>query len=213
MSRGLFRNVLERRQDVRRSLMIVAALLLVLSSSSTARLGENMEEITARYGHRVILPGSPPVCFFQAGPYQIYVILEDDVAACVIYTKQRWVYFSGQEIQLLMERNCPGFWRLQPRDDERRTWMSTNGDFAVYTDSLPVLARRNRPSSDDGQALMLVSGRALAKARRDNALWVKEKRSPLISALLQAGEIPREFVAPSTQDEVTPRETLDRLGL
>ena len=195
---------------MKRSLIMAAILLLTTHVVSMARLGENMEEIEKRYGRRVILPRTPPVCVFQTGPYQIYVIMEDNAAECIIYTKEDGFAFSGQEIQLLMEKNCPGSWRARPRaDEEPYTCVSTNGDFSVYTHRPLVLARR---SVSDAEKLILVSGHALAKARRDYAIWRRDKRSPLIQVLLEAEVIPRDLITP-IEDKNATKDKLDQLGL
>jgi len=98
------------------TIYIIGALLVCWCTSvAFARIGENEEQIEARYGKSVVAdpkgPHGPQIALFKINGMEIGVTFRDGKSVMEIYSNQDLSRISANEIRLLLDANAAaGTW-------------------------------------------------------------------------------------------------------
>jgi hypothetical protein len=115
--------------------------LLVLTTPAFARLGENPDELVARYGQplgeadqkRMGEKIALAKVSFQKGGFQIDVVITDGLSVQEHYHKLNGQPINEQEVGTLMAANSQGRTWLQPKvTNGMRIWSRDDGATATY---------------------------------------------------------------------------------
>jgi hypothetical protein len=126
---------------------VTCGLLLAATVGAQARLGENAEQLEARFGKPTLrIAGEPaegnlPILGFNKQNIEIRVVLKDGISIGEIYRSKDPL--TTQQIDALLQANSQGQqWSLADRD----RWQRTDGSIADYRNN--ALAIRSKTLLD-----------------------------------------------------------------
>jgi hypothetical protein len=129
---------------VMRTSLLTLCFILGITATARARLGENADELTQRYGQPLTAidrkGGGDRVALtdviFQKGGFQINVSLADGISVAESFKKISGEILTIGEVRTLLNDNSQGYgWEAPQAIDEQKKWARDDGAVATLTGS------------------------------------------------------------------------------